>query len=246
MWRIAIPSYKRHQTLATKTMALLRREGICPDRIDVFVADADEFIAYSALRPADYRYNIICGVPGIHHQREFIHAYYPEGQRVVSIDDDITAIKSVYGASVFHYISRMFQVAEDAGCSLWGIYPNANGLCLDDVAKRGFYFIIGCFYGMVNRHDYRYPHACTEDLTRSILAYKRDGAVIRFQGFGPQTSYLKEPGGLQTYRTPDIQRSEMSSLVAAYPDLLVLREKPHGFCDVRFRRRPRTLLQPFS
>lgn len=213
---------------------MLEECEVKPDRIDIFVASEAERKAYRAVLGP--RYNLIVGVPGIHRQREFIHHYYWKGERVLCIDDDVRALKTLYPGVPFDVlIEEMFNVAETHGCRLWGVYPTDNGLQLQDRAVKGLKFIIGAFFGMSNFHA-SYPDPTTEDWTRTVLSYLEDGAVIRFEGVGIQTSYQTEPGGLQLYRTADLQDAEMRRLVKRFPDFLELRHKPGRYTDVRVRR----------
>ena len=61
---VAIPSYRRPDTLKNKTMKVLKHYGIEPKRIYIFVADTEQKAVYeAALDPKDY-HKIIIGVPG--------------------------------------------------------------------------------------------------------------------------------------------------------------------------------------
>ena len=60
---VAIPSYRRPDTLKNKTMKVLQHYKIEP-RIHIFVADTEQKGVYeAALRPKSY-HKIIVGVPG--------------------------------------------------------------------------------------------------------------------------------------------------------------------------------------
>ena len=225
---------------------MLERFEVMPDQIDIFVAsDAECKVYRDVLGP---NYHLIVGVPGIHKQREFIHDWYPEGARVLCIDDDVSAIKTVYKCVPFQVlIEAFFDFAEKHGCRLWGVYPTDHGLQLADRAVLGLSYIIGSFFGMVNWRGAQYPNPTTEDFTRSILAYELDKSVCRFDGIGPTTRYFSEPGGLQEYRTAARQDREMRELVARWPDYLRLRRRAGKMTDVQFRRRVRqAVLNPFG
>ena len=86
---IAIPSYKRAETLRDKSLEILRVYNIDPKRIHIFVANKDEERIYTdTLDPKTYN-KIIVGVAKIGPQRNFISDYYPVGKPVVEMDDDI-------------------------------------------------------------------------------------------------------------------------------------------------------------
>jgi len=69
-YKIAIPSYKRHNTIKEKTLRLLDEYNIDKNKITVFVANTDEEILYK--ESLDNEYKIVVGVPTIGKQRNFI------------------------------------------------------------------------------------------------------------------------------------------------------------------------------
>jgi len=219
---------------------------VTPSIVDVFVANLDELAAYSLARYKPY--NIILGVPGIHKQREFIQNYYDSDQKLICIDDDVENIKMVYSESIIQYIDRMFSIMEFENVKLAGLNPTDDGRCLEDSYKIGLYYVIGAFFLMINVKGDIYPHATTEDFTRTAISYYREGAVIRFSGFGIKTKYFIEDGGLQSYRTAEIQKHEMEYLVNEYyPELLYLRQKPGKMVDAVFKRQAsKKILNPFQ
>jgi hypothetical protein len=88
-YKIAIPSYKRPETIKKKTLRVLEGHNIPPERITVFVANSEEFDIYSkSLENTPYN-NIVVGVPTIGAQRNFIERWYPEGTKLMMFDDDI-------------------------------------------------------------------------------------------------------------------------------------------------------------
>ena len=129
---IAIPSYKRVETLKGKTLATLIKYKIPPSKIHIFVANKEEEAAYKAgLEPGTYA-KIIVGVPKIGPQRMFIMRYFPVGKPLVQIDDDVSAFIEYDGKAKRHErpmrdldatIRRGFKLCKEVGCSCWGIYP---------------------------------------------------------------------------------------------------------------------------
>ena len=89
---IAIPSYKRSDIIQTKTLAVLKKHNINPSRINIFVANEEEYKIYKEAIPSDLYNKIIIGELGLKNQRNFISNYYPEGVNIVQMDDDIEKI----------------------------------------------------------------------------------------------------------------------------------------------------------
>ena len=69
---IAIPSYKRPETIKTKTLSLLNAHNIPKDKITIFVANEDEYNEYQ--ESLNNEYKIVVGVPTIGEQRNFIES----------------------------------------------------------------------------------------------------------------------------------------------------------------------------
>ena len=248
--KIAIPSYKRPQTLQRKTLKLLRREGFDAKDITVFVASEEERAEYQKYLIPEYSPALVVGEPGIHRQRRFMHSYYPSGTLLLCIDDDISSIKRPYQKQdpLPALLERCFQIADSKGCNLWGIQPTSDGRCLKDQMVVGLRYIPGGLYGLKTGLDVTYPYPCVEDFMRTIEHYKADGKVMRFDGMGLVTQSFKEPGGLQA---PDVNRAgvqleQMKWLAETYPEYVVMRKK-HLLDDVRFRVRTELrVAAPFS
>ena len=95
-YEIAIPSYKRPETIKKKTLRVLESYNIDASRITVFVADEDEYKQYLeslAKDPYANKCKIIVGVHTIGAQRNYIEKWYPEGTRLMMFDDDIEEVQ---------------------------------------------------------------------------------------------------------------------------------------------------------
>ena len=89
---VAIPSYKRHNDLSNKTLALLKKYKISPNKIHIFVANKKEEKLYEEKLDKALYNKIVVGKKGITKQRIFISKYFPEKQYIVSLDDDIEKV----------------------------------------------------------------------------------------------------------------------------------------------------------
>ena len=85
---VAIPSYKRPDTLKNKTLKVLQRYKIDPKKIVVFVADKEQEKIYREALPKGSVGKFVVGVPGIKNIRNFMPKYFPEGQYIFYMDDD--------------------------------------------------------------------------------------------------------------------------------------------------------------
>jgi len=230
-WRIAIPSYHRAQTLKNKTLQLLSKEAIQPWLIDVFVADEQQAEEYKqTLTPGTYG-RLIVAVPGMGAVRNFMTAWYAEGQQIVYIDDDITRILYNDGAPVQglkNLIEVGFQSCAEHNLNLWGLSPVYNkGWMKNEVSLRNMY-IIGSLYGVRNCREIRVDMDDHEDKQRTVLFYLRDKGVVRINYASPKTKYYAEPGGMQITRTLAGFNQKAHELQSRFPHLLNIKTHKSG------------------
>lgn len=246
-YEIAIPSYKRPETLRDKTLAILKAYRIPVAKITVFVADKEQEKIYrETLKPGTYG-KIVVGIVGMGAIRNFISNYYTIGTPIVNIDDDIKGFLE-YDAdkprkekplkSLLAVIKKGFSECEKAGARLWGVYPVANGFFMKPKVSTDLRYVIGSFWGCINPgvKEIKITLDDKEDYQRSILYYMADGAIVRLNMVAPISSYYKEPGGMQEERTK--QRVEKSArwLVKEFPEFAVLNpSKKSGYMEVRLR-----------
>jgi hypothetical protein len=253
-YEIAIPSYKRPETLRDKTLKVLAEYNIPAAKITVFLADEEQRQIYKGiLRPGTYG-KLVVGIVGMGAIRNFISEYYPIGTMIVNIDDDIkgfleysptTPRKERRLRNLITVIQRGFEECKAAGARLWGVYPVANGFFMKPKISTDLKYIIGSFWGCINPgiREVKITLDDKEDYQRSILYYIADGAVVRLNFVSPLSSYYKEPGGMQEERTK--QRVEKSArwLVKKYPEYASLNpNKKSGYMEVRLRANPKVAM----
>jgi hypothetical protein len=247
LYEIAIPSYKRPETLRDKTLTILKAYRIPSNKITVFVANKEQESIYrDTLTPGTYG-KIVVGIKGMGAIRNFITEYYPIGTLIVNIDDDIKGFlqydesesrKEKPLTSLLAVIKQGFHECQKAGARLWGVYPVANGYFMKPKVSTDLRYIIGSFWGCINPgiKAVKITLDDKEDYQRSILYYKADGAVVRLNMVAPISSYYKEPGGMQEERTK--QRVEESArwIVKTYPEFAVLNPgKKSGYMEVKLK-----------
>ena len=236
-YRFAVPSYQRYLDLGKKTLTTLKENNIPLDLIDIFVADENEYQKYKELYP---EYNIIIGRKGMKEIRKFyLLEYYKEGDKVVSLDDDIEFIKMKnpreWEDSCFEEvgcpdlsleINLAFKECEKSGRHLWGVYPVDNHFFMKNYITYGYQFIIGHFWGVIIKKE-----LCDlgtnqyEDYERSIKHYLHDGGVVRLNYLCCKTKYLTNKGGMGKER--DFKGS-LEYLINTYPDLVSIKKKKNG------------------
>jgi hypothetical protein len=249
-----IPSLSRIETLKKKSLKLL----INKKDIYVFVIKTE----YEAYREAiDPSIHIIVGPLGLHHMRNFIRLYFPEGTKMVCLDDDITQLcimkenhsienkktaarYPLYPLNDLSFLEDAFDTLEKTGLKMFGIYPVKNGYFMKTLSYKStdLRFCVGAFWGCINEHsnDLMIHIEEKEDFERTLLYYKKDNGVLRFNTICADTKYYKEKGGLQSMGVDRKETSKLSCkyLLATFPEYCKLyTSKKSGIHEVRLLKR---------
>ena len=246
-WVIAIPSYRRAETLRDKTLQVLKAHRVPASKIHVFVANKDEEKSYRAtLDPSTYGHMHVA-IPGMAAVRNYITRYFPVGQAIFNMDDDIRGfIEYSDGAKrnerplrdLSATIAEGFRQARATGYRLFGFYPVANGYFMKGgPPSTELRYIIGSVWGIINPGPIlTVTIDDKEDYLRSVMMYLLDGGVLRFNNIAPQSAYYKEPGGMQETRTMNRIEGSAKAMVSAFPDLVTINlTKKSGMPEVRLR-----------
>lgn len=234
-YKIAIPSYKRPETIKKKTLRVLEGHKINPSKITVFVANEEEHKTYSAsLANSDYAKNIkiVTGVPTIGAQRNFIEKYYPEGTYLMMFDDDVDEVQKKISEQKLGPIDNLeeeiifqgFREAEKVGAKTFGIYAASNAYFMKDRIYTKLCYIIASMFGVIVEHDDFLARVTNhgEDYEYSIRQYVKNGAVCRLDNYTVKSNYYKEDGGLQTIRTKEYVHDSICKIVEMFPDLCTM------------------------
>jgi len=243
---VAIPTYHRSDQLARKSLKTLQEGHVPAGVIYLFVATPEEKAAYEkAIAPHLY-HQIIVGQPGIANQRNFIRHYFPVGHHVVSIDDDI---EGVYRRVNDHQLRRLrnlhpfflqtFRNLQQKNLKLWGVYPVRNPFFMRPGVSTDLSFVIGALHGYIVRHDDDLdvsPKAeGKEDYEQSLLYFRKDGGVLRFNDVALKTRFLG-PGGLGPQRRKT-NKQAAAYLQRTYPDVVTRFQRKNGMDEVRLTRK---------
>lgn len=245
-YKIAIPSYKRPETIKKKTLKVLESYNIDPSRITIFVADESEYEAYKfSLKDTAYQ-NIVVGVPTIGAQRNFIERWYPEGTRLMMFDDDVEEVQKKISEQKLGRVENLeeeiilkgFEECEKVGAKTFGIYAASNAYFMKDRIYTKLCYIIASMFGVIVEHAEDLARVTNhgEDYEYSIRQYIRNGAVVRLDNYTVKSNYYKEDGGLQTIRTKEYVHASISKIAEMYPDLctMYIRETT-GMAELRLK-----------
>jgi len=245
-YRIAIPSYRRPEILLKRVLQFLEVHQVDKHDIDIFLANEAEFIEYERIIPQGYNY-VIIGKPGIGHARQFMSEFYPNGQHIVYLDDDVKDIKElkmVDGKKKVHsildfkiLIKFMFERLIKENLRLCGITAVNNPFYLTDKITTDLKFIIGQFACVINASSLeKREFNLLEDYERTCNYYIADGGVLRYNMLYIDADYNKLPGGVSAihYRDPASKDIELEAFIKKYPLLSKIQEKKSGK-DIRLK-----------
>jgi len=232
---------------------MLKRQGVPPRRIDIFVADKEQEKIYKSVIPRNYYNKLIVGKKGLANQLLFIKNYYPQGKCIVRCDDDIESVfKKVSDTEVKEvdlniFIPYAFGVCMKEGLTYWGINKVANPFYMTYGYSTDLRFIQGGFNGYINSNNKSYDlkikdNSTAEDIERTIRYYITDGGVVRFNEYAFKTKLFGD-GGIQTElggfekRQKLIKKAttQLKKLYSNYGDVIPHKEQGVIF---RLRRNP--------
>ena len=245
-YKVAIPTYKRSNELIKKTLKTLKEGGVSKDKIYIFLANKDEKKAYEEVVPKDQYNKMVVGIKGIANQRNFIRNYFKNGEKIVSIDDDVQEVSKLSGDKLVKiknldvFFKSAFDKLVKNKLFLWGVYPVSNPFFMKGVKEaesKSLKFIIGVLHGFIVRHDKKLLTSTSaegkEDYEMSILNYLKDGGVYRFNHVTIKTKF-NAPGGLGQDRF-DMNKKAAEYLEKKYPDLITIFHRKNGMTEVRLR-----------
>jgi hypothetical protein len=249
-YSIAIPSYQRADICRKQTLATLDRMQVDRDAIHIFVANEEQAELYKATLGPNYR--IIIGVRGISSQRKFYHQWFPEGEPILSLDDDIgevlerTKDKLIPTRYTIDDIATTgFKYAAKEKARLWGINPTMNNFFLSDAITVGLRYICANFMGSyagdwVFTDEARRMTPTGEDHHSSLRSFTRYGSVVRLEYLCPKTKYFAK-GGIDACVSEngllrkDRHAQELRWVQSQYPHLATVSVKAGGVINLRFK-----------
>lgn len=204
---IACRSYNRASSFPEKTYRMLAHNGLT-DRLYIFVANAKEKALYeTALQGLTYQ-EIIVGKLGGANATRAICSYFPVGQRILFLDDDLSRFFtfSEDGAltkdarNLHRYITDGFDTIDryDLGAFTFSFLSNAfylKGKAFKEF--RPFILAGNCFGARNDPAMITTKMSHGDDTQRTTRYIERYGGVLVYWWGGFVTQYGKEDGGMQ-------------------------------------------------
>lgn len=242
-YQIAIPSYKRPETIKNKTLKLLMDHNIDKNKITIFVADNDEEKIYKQSLGNEYK--IVVGVHTIGNQRNFIERYYNENTKVVMFDDDLDGvfIKNENNLDPIDNIENDLIINGFNECIknnsyVFGVYAAANAYFMLNRIYTKLCYIPGGVFGVIIQHDDFLQRKTNhgEDYEYSIRQYIKNKIVVRFDYITIKSKFFKEQGGLQTIRTKQYIYDSIKWIQDEFPEYCKMYiRKSSGNAELRLK-----------
>jgi hypothetical protein len=189
---------------------------------------------------------IVIGKKGITNQRIFIANYFDEGRYVISMDDDVEEFQMLHGdklvklGNVAGFFESAYKLLKTNKLYIWGIYPVRNPFFMYNEITMDLRFLIGVTFGFITRHERGLRPSIKaetkEDYEQTILYYKMDGGVLRFNNITAKTKF-NAPGGLGTDRY-ERNKSAAEYLFKTYPDIITVFQRKNGTHEVKLKKLP--------
>ena len=236
-FEVAIPSYQRSKKLKDQTLSFLERVNIPKEKITIFLRNNQQAEEYSN-DISGYKI-VITDTKNLIEKRNFINTYYPEGTKIISIDDDIKDIQFLdQNKNFLSTVERLFKQIEREGCSAFGFYPTttSNNFYLKERVAFGLHYICFACYGYVNKR-LQIPdiYNLCHDHYFSCYMYFTEGKTVRYEGASIKTTYFGK-GGLSEARANEDLEKALKYLEEQYPTLVKFSYKKNGRPDVIFKR----------
>jgi hypothetical protein len=156
-------------------------------------------------------YEITMGKKGLLNQLRFISNYYPKGKPIVRMDDDVKSVFEKVGGKGSHkkreinlseFFTSAFRKLKDLNFNLWGVNKVSNPFLMTPGYSTDLRLIVGPINGYINqkepKYDYKINNSVAEDIEKTIIYYKNDGGVLRFNDVGFTTKAIINEGGIAT------------------------------------------------
>lgn len=193
---IAVRSYKRAELFQRSTLQIIKEQGLL-ERLYVFVGS--DLSEYTALEP-DLRY---VSVPaGGANAIRAICEYFPRGQPIVFLDDDLEewfwfdiSANTIHHDRLHEFLADGFAHAPFSFKSL----TNKHWMRSLPPFRPSYSTMAGCFFGAFNEPELiTTEQAHCDDLVRTVAYFNVGRVPWAWQHAGFKTAYAKNAGGLQS------------------------------------------------
>ena len=256
-YSIAIRSKGRSDTIKEKTLKLLDKWNILNEKIHIFVPE-NEIDIYQEKYPL---IKILNGGSSITECNNLIIDYFPEGHYVIQMDDDIHFLlqlgddndrikvnnklrpKGFIDLNLNKLIKSGYRMFHSFNYKIWGLYPVVNDYYMTGLKTPTFdlSFIIGRIFGFINCKITRTFDKCRDDYERSILYFKKDNGIVRFNHYACLADTYVGANGLAEERTIKLMDESAQNMINTYPDYVREKKCKSKYREIRLVKKKRTV-----
>lgn len=256
---IAIKTKDRVKRFRDKTYnQILQKYGFDEQTVYLFVSTEKDFNEYKTAYP---KCNVIMGPLGIANIDNFIVDFFPEGQKYIYLNDDVSAIykminektlKEVEVTELKPLIDEMFKIMHQKGYTYGGFYPVDNPFYMSrqkQERREDFCLIMDPFSLIINNKSVRMTPILVPmedgstfmgdktDFEKTIQHYKSKGGILRLNHYAIKVEYYGKHGGYQG-RTAYTEKYCAEFIANKYPEYVSgVKTKKLGRTSLVLRRK---------
>jgi len=254
MYKLIIPSFKRHKTLKEKTLNYLLQTNIPSKNIFIYVANEEEKIIYKDYLDSNTYADIVVGKRGIPQQRNYIQKTHKIGEHIFMLDDDLKSIstkvnnkKLMQIQDLEDFINHAFKMCNKNKVRYFGTYPVDNPFFMKNNISFDLKYIVGNVIGVINNHDVLRDEgeeckarldytAGKESHEMTIKYFLADKGIGRFNYVAPTCVYWGGEGGHQVSRNAKGEKEATDWLYSKYPQYFKKVLRKNGMWDLVIKR----------
>jgi len=245
--KFVIPSYKRVETLKSKTLKFLTSQGVANQDVYIFIREDDpqinEYSELNSLGEENYNVITLIGITGIGNTHNAITTYFTEGEWIVELDDDIINVIDNKREIVDNFpqrVDKMIQIMEEEGISYGGFYQVDNPMFMSGNQEytMDLRYMLGLMrvrkidYGIVLETNY------AEDFENCILHYLKGGAILKNNWIAGKTKNYADGGCDGDGRNIETEKADKEFLANKYPECCKLFQRKNKRWDLRLTKNP--------
>lgn len=237
-----VKSHRRVNRFRDKTYAKVIQEYGFPTKdVYVFVSLDEDVALYRAAYP---EINVVKAPEGVAAVDNFITDYFPDRQKLVYMNDDVTGLLHLRDGKLHHIgKSDLTELLHTMFAKMWrnritygGFYPVANTMFMaGKKVTYDFCLIMDPFSLVINNKKIRITIADKSDFEKSIQHFHHQGALMRYNHMALRVEYYGSQGGFQG-RDAKTEKETALRMQAKYPQHVAgVRTKKDGKTSLRFK-----------
>ena len=243
-----VKSHKRVERFKQKTYEkVILHYGFPLENVYVFVSTDEDLELYTKAYPPEM--TIVKAPLGVANVDNFITDYFPQGQKIIYMNDDVTQICEVSEDNKFVPVSKqklhdtcdnMFSVMENNDITYAGFYPVVNTMFMTNGSevKTSLCLIMDPFSLVINNQKIRVTISDKSDFEKSICHFSDKGALLRYNRISFKAEYYGKVGGFQG-RNQQTELDTANQLMNKYPHYVAgVNVKKEGKTSLKLKSLP--------